>query len=136
MCFTVNVNIVKEKLEKRFGAVLNEPDSYRPSYYYHAFELTKIPVITTEKPSLIQLFYWGLIPSRTQTAQQASGIRTKTFNARAETLTSKPSFRKSTESKRCLVPVKGFYEWQHRKDRKIPYYIYFVCCLGIEVGLI
>ena len=46
MCFTVNVNIVKEELEKRYGAVLNDPDAYRPSYYYHAFELPKLPVIT------------------------------------------------------------------------------------------
>jgi len=124
MCFTVNVNIVKEELEKRYGAVLNDPDAYRPSYYYHAFELPRLPVITAERPEKIQLFYWGLIPSWTNSEKQASEIRLKTFNARAETLSRKPSFSKPLRSKRCLVPVRGFYEWQHRKDRKIPHYVY------------
>ena len=54
MCFTVNVNIVKEEMEKRFGAVLNDPESYRPSYYYHAFELPEMPVISQANPDLIQ----------------------------------------------------------------------------------
>lgn len=36
MCFTVNVNLVKEELEDRYGATLIDPDKYCPSYYYHA----------------------------------------------------------------------------------------------------
>ena len=36
MCFTVNVNLVKEELENRYGATLIDPDKYRPSYYYHS----------------------------------------------------------------------------------------------------
>ena len=39
MCFTVNVNLIKEELENRYGATLIDPDKYRPSYYYHAFGL-------------------------------------------------------------------------------------------------
>ena len=124
MCFTVNVNIVKEEMEKRFGAVLNDPDSYRPSYYYHAFEIPRMPVISQNEPELIQLFNWGLIPSWTGSKEKAYKIRLQTFNARAETITEKPSFRKPVQSKRCLVPAKGFYEWQHRGNNKIPYYIY------------
>jgi hypothetical protein len=48
MCFTVNVNIVRDEMERRYGAELNDPD-FRPSYYYHAFELPKMPVICLEK---------------------------------------------------------------------------------------
>jgi len=124
MCFTVNVNIVKEEMEKRFGAELIDPDTYRPSYYYHAFDFPRMPVITSENPDLIKLYNWGLIPFWTNSLQQSAKIRTKTFNARAETITQKPSFRVPILSRRCLVPAMGFYEWQHRKDRKIPYYIY------------
>ncbi len=33
----------------------------------------------------------------------------------------KPSFRRSFERRRCLVPVDGFYEWQTTDRGKVPY---------------
>jgi putative SOS response-associated peptidase YedK len=62
VCFTVNVNIVKEELEKRYGAVLLDPDKYRPSYYYHAHSFPHLPVICSDNTSEIRLMQWGLIP--------------------------------------------------------------------------
>jgi putative SOS response-associated peptidase YedK len=124
MCFTVNVNLIKEELENRYGATLIDPDKYRPSYYYHAFGLPSLPVICSEKPSEIRLLKWGLIPAWTKGMEQANIIRYKTFNARSESIDSKPSFSSSFSSKRCIVPVKGFFEWQHVGKDKIPWYIY------------
>ena len=124
MCFTVNVNIVREEMERRFGVVLNDPDSYRPSYYYHAFELPEMPAICSEDRGRIKLFQWGLIPFWTGSFDQAEKIRFQTFNARAETITSKPSFKQGIRSKRCLIPAAGFYEWQHRNNKKIPFYVH------------
>ncbi len=124
MCFTINVNIVKEEMEKRFGAVLNDPDSYRPSYYYHAFELPQLPLIHSQDTSLIHLFNWGLIPFWVKSADMAEKIRYQTFNARAETLTEKPSFSRPIKTNRCLIPVHGFFEWQHGSGKKIPHYIH------------
>ena len=60
MCFTVNVNLIKEELENRYGATLIDPDKYRPSYYYHAFALPSLPVICSEKPSEIQAAEMGI----------------------------------------------------------------------------
>jgi putative SOS response-associated peptidase YedK len=124
MCFSVNVNLVKEELENRFGATLIDPDKYRPSYYYHAFAVPELPVICSGDTGNIRLFRWGLIPSGTVDSAKADDIKSKTFNARAESLSEKPSFSSAFKSKRCVIPVKGFYEWQHRGSEKIPWYIY------------
>lgn len=124
MCFTVNVNLIKEELENRFGATLIDPDKYRPSYYYHAFALPELPAVCSGSPGKIHLLKWGLIPSWTKSAEDAKVIRFKTFNARAESIEEKPSFSSSFKTKRCIIPVKGFFEWQHVGKDKIPWYIY------------
>lgn len=50
---------------------------------------------------------WGLIPSWAKGAGNGNPL----INARAETLTAKPSFRQALERRRCLIPADGFYEW-------------------------
>jgi len=123
VCFTVNVNIVKEELEKRYGSALIDPDKYRPSYYYHAHSLPLLPVVCSDDAPEIRLMHWGLIPSWASDENEAEEIRLKTFNARSETIDIKPAFREPFASRRCLVPVRGFFEWQHIGGRKIPWYI-------------
>ena len=124
MCFTVNVNLVREELENRFGAVLIDPDKYRPSYYYNAFSLPDIPAICSGMTKEIRMVKWGLIPSWVKSMDDANFIRYKTFNARGESIDQKPSFSESFRSKRCVIPIKGFYEWQHSGNDKIPWYIF------------
>ena len=52
------------------------------------------------------------------------------INARAEKVTTSPAFR-SAKSKRCLVPMDGYYEWKPNPDtpagkkaRKTPFFMY------------
>ena len=125
MCFTVNVNLVKEELENRFNTSFIDHENYRPSYYYHAQALPELPVAGYFDNELnIRLMKWGLIPGWTAGAEEARKIRYMTFNARAETLSAKPSFAESFNNRRCIIPVKGFFEWQHIGNQKIPWYIY------------
>ncbi|HUX96433.1 MAG TPA: SOS response-associated peptidase [Bacteroidales bacterium] len=124
MCFTVNVNLIKEELENRYGADLIDPDKYRPSYYYHAYGLPEMPALCSGSPGKIRLLKWGLIPSWTRNIDDAKEIRLKTFNARSESVETKPSFSISFKTKRCIVPVRGFFEWQHLGKEKVPWYIY------------
>ena len=45
-----------------------------------------------------------------------------TFNARAETIETKPFFRDAFKRTRCLIPMSGYYEWQDAQGGKQPWY--------------
>lgn len=124
MCFTVNVNLVKEEIEERYGITFPGKYRYEPSYYYHAYGLPELPAICTGNPEEVRFLKWGLIPSWIKNNTDAEEIRLKTFNARSDSLNAKPSFTSSFKTKRCIIPVRGFYEWQHTATGKIPWYIY------------
>ena len=124
MCFSVNVNLVKEEIEERYGVDFPGKYRYEPSYYYRAFGLPEIPAVCSGSPGSVSMLRWGLIPEWVRTYEDAEEIRFKTFNARSESISTKPSFSSSFISKRCLVPVRGFFEWQHVGKEKIPWYIY------------
>ena len=71
----------------------------------------------------LRVVRWGLVPSW---AKDIS-IGSRMINARAETVSEKPAFRKAFASRRCLLPADGYYEWQAppagTKARKQPYFI-------------
>jgi putative SOS response-associated peptidase YedK len=123
MCYTIEINLTREQLEKRFRANLDNHLPYRKQQRASAFTLPECPVICAENPSVIRLFTWGLIPVWSRDEHYAREIRMKTFNAKAETITEKASYRHLIKANRCLVPVNGFYEWQARGKEKQPYYI-------------
>jgi putative SOS response-associated peptidase YedK len=58
---------------------------------------------------------WGLVPAWAKTLRVGS-----TFNARADGVTSKPTFRGAWRAgRRCLMVADGFYEW--RESDRQPY---------------
>ena len=63
---------------------------------------------------------WGLIPS--WWSKPLKELKLATFNARAETVTTKPFFKQAFKRKRCLIPVSGYYEWQDTPGGKQPWY--------------
>jgi putative SOS response-associated peptidase YedK len=71
----------------------------------------------------LRVVRWGLVPFW---AKDIS-IGSRLINARAETVASKPAFRRAFARHRCLLPADGFYEWEKsgdpKKPAKQPYYI-------------
>lgn len=63
---------------------------------------------------------WGLIPAWWK--KPLKELELATFNARAETVTTKPFFKYAFKRKRCLIPVSGYYEWQDTPSGKQPWY--------------
>jgi putative SOS response-associated peptidase YedK len=82
---------------------------------YNAAPGQSLPVITAEHPDRLTHQKWGLVPSWSDT--DSGGL----INARAETAATKPAFREAYESRRCLVPADGFYEWVQTETGKQPY---------------
>ena len=56
---------------------------------------------------LLMSFRWGLIPWWSKDTSSGSRL----FNARAETVATKASFREAFRERRIIVPADGFYEW-------------------------
>ena len=123
MCYFVEINLSRQQLESRYGISMPEDPRYTPGFFHSAFTKPFLPVITIDMPHKIQLFRWGLIPAWVKNRESAEKLLTGTFNARAETIWEKPSFRASAMYKRCLVPAHGFFEWHTEGTKKTPYYI-------------
>src|SRR5664279_1985272 len=70
---------------------------------------TKTVYAVLERPPERQLrvVTWGLVPFW---AKDPS-IGNKMINARMETVTEKPAYRKAFASRRCLLPADGYFEW-------------------------
>lgn len=66
----------------------------------------------------VRLMRWGLIPSWIKAgpggAPDAKGP--PLINARADKVATSPAFRSAVRSKRCLVPMDGWYEWRVDPD--------------------
>lgn len=116
MCGRYTIIARAEEIEKRFSVEV--PESYAPSY--NAAPTQILPVITNKNPKGVSFFQWGLIPTWAKDKSMGS----KLINARAETITEKPSFKNAFRQRRCLVIADGFYEWKRSSKKiKIPHRI-------------
>lgn len=97
---------------------VHAPDGV-PGPRYNIAPTMMVPVIRVQE-SLAQVDpgRWGLLPHWKKDLEGPP-----LFNARGETIASKPSFRdayKGTNgSGRCVIPMNGYYEWHE----KVPHYV-------------
>lgn len=62
---------------------------------------------------------WGLVPSWTKDIKTCR----RPINARAETIDTAAMFKGAFRSRRCLLPIDGFFEWRAMANGKQPYAI-------------
>jgi putative SOS response-associated peptidase YedK len=79
-----------------------------------------IPVVTSEGGTRrLRPMRWGFLPLWYKTPTDGPLI----INARSDTVATKPAFREAVRTRRCLIPVSGFYEWETSPEgKKLPWY--------------
>jgi len=124
MCGRYALNISGEDLAIEFAAGVKDA-AFTPSNW-NISPTTVIPFISSDDEKgierSIQTARWGLMPNWAKDAsRQANAI-----NARVESIAEKPTFKSAFKSRRCLVPVTGYYEWATEFGKykpKQPFYI-------------
>ncbi|MGH8989822.1 MAG: SOS response-associated peptidase [Acidimicrobiales bacterium] len=104
---------------QRLGALVDLGDDWRPSWNIGP----TAPVLgarSRDGERVLSAFAWGLLPGWCDDPKAAS----RAFNARVESVATKPMFRQAFRRRRLLVPVDGFYEWARipGPSRKRPYF--------------
>lgn len=95
-------------LEHRYE--IKTPSLFKPQY--NASPGNFHPVISNENDEILQYYRWGLIPYFSKDGSYANNL----INARIESIDNKKSFCTIFNSKRCIIPVTGFYEWDFQKQ--------------------
>jgi putative SOS response-associated peptidase YedK len=120
MCGRFTNKAKPEQIKSEFKIGSKNPNLYEPRFNIAPSQMIDV-VFEPESERIISQLKWGLVPSWSKD----SDIGNRMINARAETLTEKPSFREAFKSRRCIIPASGFYEWQKQaKGAKQPFYFY------------
>jgi len=111
-----------DELAAYFGATAAPEASLEPNYNVAPTQ-DVLAVVEDGGERHLDAFFWGLVPSWAKDVK----IGSRMINARAETLAEKSAYKKSFETRRCLVPADGFYEWKKlgggSKPKKQPVFI-------------
>ncbi|SCU94630.1 LADA_0G09846g1_1 [Lachancea dasiensis] len=124
MCGRYALDCTGGQLERRFTEMgldfTNERgDTYSNQPSYNVAPTSASPVYTHHK--VLRDMKWGLIPYWVSDVSKSQPY--KTFNARCENISSSKMWTAPCKRKRCVVPVSGYFEWQTKGKRKIPYYL-------------
>jgi putative SOS response-associated peptidase YedK len=109
MCGRFTLYSPLNDIKKAFDIDTVTTGEMKPSY--NIAPGNEIYAVIRGKGNRLGKLHWGLVPPW---AKSLSGT-SKLINARIETLQEKPSFKKAFHTKRCLIPVNGFYEWKNKQ---------------------
>lgn len=118
MCGRYDLNTNTNQLALHFN--LNELTLKQVTYDMATFPKYNIPpttsvlaVISDGSINHPRNMTWGLVPFWIKNMSD----RAKMINARAETITERPSYKNIFRGQRCLIPATGFFEWKRNSDK-------------------
>jgi putative SOS response-associated peptidase YedK len=127
MCgfFSLFTGLTARELADIFG-FSNLPKSEADLKSLKFYPKSLIPTVSKNSPNSLVFRYWSIIPRWWK--DDPYRVKFATFNARAEDLRTKATYKIPWNSKqRCLIPATWFYEFQpvtvegEKKLRKLPY---------------
>jgi putative SOS response-associated peptidase YedK len=105
---------------QRLYRLTSPASNVQPSY--NVCPTDTVNVVTSIEDTRVSAAYaLGLTP-RWWSKPLKELMRLSTFNARVETVTTKPFFREAFKRTRCIIPASGYYEWQDTPGGKQPHY--------------
>jgi len=133
MCFHTSQTKKVVELENRFKVTLLDDElreAYDNNQFYHlnGFAHPDMLIIPQEEPSLLVPGKWGIVPQN-KTPEQVEAYYKEAvkygggLNAQSEKLFDHFIYKHAAKSRRCLVPVTGFFEPHEHKTKKYPVYI-------------
>ncbi|MFA5106475.1 MAG: SOS response-associated peptidase [Candidatus Micrarchaeia archaeon] len=109
MCLRYAFSVMdRDEVKQRFALV---QIAYELEARYNIAPTQSVPAIFNDSKNTLSGALWGM------PAQWANEPGKLLFNARAESIDSKPTFRRHFEESRCLMPANAFYEWKHPEKR-------------------
>ncbi len=133
MCFHTSQTKKVVELENRFKVTLHNDElceayDNNPFYHLNGFAHPDMLIIPQEEPSVLVPGKWGIVPQN-KTPEQVEAYYKEAvkygggLNAQSEKLFNHFIYKHAAKSRRCLVPVTGFFEPHEHKSKKYPVYI-------------
>lgn len=114
MCGRFSLTLRLEALERIFRAKARLR-SHLPRY--NVAPTQPILAIAGDEPETIAEMDWGITIFPTNGAPPRMLV-----NAKAETLTERPTYAEAFKERRCLILADGFYEWRSHGGKRVPQY--------------
>jgi putative SOS response-associated peptidase YedK len=116
-----NIIIIDEGVEKSVDEIEEAPELLL------GYEHPRLPVMTSLHPQRFEYMEWSYVSSRMCNDPDLLKKLGPMLHARTEDIFRKPMFAESIRQRRCIIPLEGFYDYQHCQDEgktiKQPYYI-------------
>lgn len=132
MCFHTAQTKKVTELEKRYQASISKSDARDaydiPRYHMNGFAHPDMLIIPQEEPSILAPALWGIVPSNKTAGQISSYYKEAVrygggLNAQSEKLFNHFIYKHAAFTRRCIVPVTGFYEPHEYEKKKYPFHI-------------
>lgn len=115
---------VNEQITEFVERTGRKPEEWAPNWEaaYNIAPTEQIPVLIDSAKTgelRFETAYWSLVPSWSKTLK----LKFPTFNARAEGILEKNTWRGPVKSHRAIVLARGFYEWTGPRGSKQPWFM-------------
>lgn len=119
MCGRMATTLPHDAMARMFDADASNDLPDAPNY--NVCPTTQVGVVTAaDGVRRLRPMRWGFIPNWYDKPNGGPLL----INARSETIAEKPAFRDACRTRRCLVAISGFYEWERvGTDKPLPWYV-------------